>query len=916
MKKQIVSILLVLALCLTLLPQLALRSDAQTRSGVCGANGDNLTWTLDAETGVLTIEGSGRMKNYSYNSPAPWDADTVKRVVLPGGLTSVGDMAFLFCSSLTEIPIPESVTYIGREAFRSCGALVRLELPAGLTDIGQAAFSGCFRLKELTIPEGVTRIGAETFRGCGALEHVTLPDGVMSIGQEAFCQCGSLTELTVPISLTYVGYSAFYECNALTKVCISDLTAWLSVSFGNYYSNPLVYAQSLYLNGAPVTELVIPDDVTHIGAFAFACCGSLTKLTIPAGVTEIGDYAFDACAGLTELTLPNGVTEISSSAFRNCSGLTSVTLPDSVTRIGDDAFSGCAAYREDEANWSDGILYAGNWAIAAKPGLKTAEIKDETVGIAGNAFCSATELTDVTIPESVTCIGELAFSGCVGLTSVTLPESVTYIGRSAFFGCEALHDFTLPQKLEFVGAQAFGGTAFSRDAASWKDGSLCKDNVLLFYNLEESDYGIPDGTYLVADEVFDYDEIGYYQDSYAAQENAQGGCGADAVSEPAQRSAWIEYPDVMPPQIRWPNENVTVYVPASVRQISGSLRNSSCMAVAVLQRFPYQPRVQVDPQNAWYRSDAEGALFSKDGTKLISCPSVRTGVYTVPEHVKTVGEYAFARSELGTVVLPNNVELVEGAAFRGSTAAVFVLSRDCKFVPRGEIDWGMGTWWDVPDETTFDTTLGEGLAYGYGASAPESYALERGYRFHVLPDTFQKDDVFRDVNGSSYYMEPVMWAGRQGVTNGTGEGLFSPQRDCIRAQVVTFLWRANGCPEPVNNTNPFVDVPAEAYYAKAVCWAVEKGITNGIDATHFGAQKTCTRAQVVTFLWRATGCQQPVSDNNPFTDVPGDAWFCTAVLWAVENGITNGVSDTRFAPEKPCARAQVVTFLYRALAQD
>ena len=159
--------------------------------------------------------------------------------------------------------------------------------------------------------------------------------------------------------------------------------------------------------------------------------------------------------------------------------------------------------------------------------------------------------------------------------------------------------------------------------------------------------------------------------------------------------------------------------------------------------------------------------------------------------------------------------------------------------------------------------------------------------------------------------DPIDWAVSNEITNGTSASTFSPEEGCTRAQVVTFLWRAAGQPVPASSTNPFNDVKEGTYYYNAVLWAVEKGITNGTSDTTFSPDETCTRAQIVTFLWRYEGEPAPTSIDNPFTDVKTSAYFGNAVLWAVENGITNGTSATTFAPEDTCTRAQVVTFLYR-----
>ncbi len=181
--------------------------------------------------------------------------------------------------------------------------------------------------------------------------------------------------------------------------------------------------------------------------------------------------------------------------------------------------------------------------------------------------------------------------------------------------------------------------------------------------------------------------------------------------------------------------------------------------------------------------------------------------------------------------------------------------------------------------------------------APEGTALAAGSRF-------------RDVSSTIYYYNAVNWAVEEGITTGTSQETFSPERMCTRAQVVTFLYRMlDGSSS--GSGNPFRDVPGEEYFCGPVLWAVKEGITQGSSAALFSPNRGCTRAQVVTFLWRAAGCPEPQTGVNPFTDVPQREYYHKAVLWAVERGITNGMTPTSFAPERVCTRAQIVTFLYR-----
>lgn len=172
--------------------------------------------------------------------------------------------------------------------------------------------------------------------------------------------------------------------------------------------------------------------------------------------------------------------------------------------------------------------------------------------------------------------------------------------------------------------------------------------------------------------------------------------------------------------------------------------------------------------------------------------------------------------------------------------------------------------------------------------------------------------VFTDVPADAYYADAVSWAVENGITNGTSATTFGPDVSCTRAQMVTFLWRAAGSPEPTTANNPFTDVQAGSYYYDAVLWAVEQGITNGTSATTFSPDATVTRGQTVTFLWRANG--SPAVSGGSFSDVAADAYYADAVAWAVSEGITNGTSSTTFSPDMNCTRAQIVTFMYRDMA--
>ncbi|MBQ1589243.1 MAG: S-layer homology domain-containing protein [Oscillospiraceae bacterium] len=176
--------------------------------------------------------------------------------------------------------------------------------------------------------------------------------------------------------------------------------------------------------------------------------------------------------------------------------------------------------------------------------------------------------------------------------------------------------------------------------------------------------------------------------------------------------------------------------------------------------------------------------------------------------------------------------------------------------------------------------------------------------------------IFSDMPAKDHWShDPIDWAVVNGITSGTSDTTFSPNMTCTRAQIVTFLWRAAGSPEPTTTNHPFADVNPDKYYFKPVLWAAETGITSGASDSTFSPNESCTRAQVVSFLWRFAGCPEPTAATNPFADVPSGKYFTKAVLWAAENGITAGTDNSTFSPDLACTRAQIVTFLYRSLKE-
>ena len=345
-------------------------------------------------------------------------------------VTSIGDFAFRFCTSLTSVVIPDSVTSIGWCAFGYCTSLSSVVIPDSVTSIGDSAFRDCTCLTSVVIPDSVTSIGRSAFWDCTSLSSVVIPDSVTSIGNYAFYSCTGLSSVVIGDSVTSIGDSAFYSCTSLSSAVIGDNVATIGGSafagcsklqFNEYENckylgskdNP--YYALIEVTTQNLSSYTIHGDAKVIAGGAFNGCTSLSSVVIPDSVTSIGDYAFFRCTSLSSVVIPDSVTSIGDDAFRECYSLSSVVIPDSVTSIGDYAFLGCTS-------------------------LSSVVIPDSVTSIGGSAFVRCTSLSSVVIPDSVTFIGEYAFGACTSLSSVVIPDSVTFIGEYAFYWCDILKD--------------------------------------------------------------------------------------------------------------------------------------------------------------------------------------------------------------------------------------------------------------------------------------------------------------------------------------------------------------------------------------------------------------------------------------------------------------------------------------------
>ena len=324
--------------------------------------------------------------------------------------------------------------------------------------------------------------------------------------------------------------------------------------------------------------------------------------------------------------------------------------------------------------------------------------------------------------------------------------------------------------------------------------------------------------------------------------------------------------------------------------------------------FAYCPQlseIRVSEENPYFTA-IDNMLYSKDGTTIHLYPAAAPEIYTLPQGTKTICMGAFSNnSSTRELILPASIEHIESLAFTNSKLLDTVIFTG----PAPEMEEDALR--NADQYITITCYYPENAAGWEDIVRLSAFYGGSWVAYDPTDPPFDTGAPFSDVPYGSWYYESVLWAVENGITNGTTASTFSPNDLCMRAHVVTFLWRAVGCPEPMTETNPFVDVKESDFFYKAVLWAAENDITTGTDTTHFSPYAVCNQAQVVTFLHRTAGSPVPVSESHPFIDVKESDFYYKPTLWAVENGITNGMTTTTFGPDTSCNRAQIVTFMYR-----
>lgn len=821
------------------------------------------------------------------------ECDNLRNLSIPDTVTEIGANAFSKCTEFSLTGLPDGIKSIGAAAFEDCGRIEELVLPETLEHIGEAAFGGTIIDKASFegTPEKWKAIGGD----CGIECEVTFPNHICDFGSSwqydtqkhwQSCSCGKTQnegEHKGDGDTCTVCGAALSE--ALGSGSIDGGLSWsLSRSGALTISGSGKMPDfSSVANAAPwdkqkdkIQSAVIESGVQSISGGAFSGCTALEKVSISDTVAQIDLNAFDGCTALAEFevaadnkafssdggvlfsagkellrcpvgksadyTVPSGTVAIAGGAFKDCAKLESLVIPDSVTAIGKSAFENCAALKRITLPKSIAMLEALTFSGCAS--LAEITLPDGLKALGEKVFSGCAALKSVKIPAEVTVIPTEAFSGCVSLESITIPKSVSHINEHAFDGCTAL------KKVDYLGSD----TDWSQ--VTKETGNNVLDNAEKSFTRTDHEHK--------------------YTDTVIPPTCTERGCTVHLCACGDKRE--------------------DSYTPP----LGHSYRDGICVRCGILD-----PNGDTQHKHDFIPSVTKPTCLTEGFTTYAcSCGECYTKDYVSAVGHKTQLQNAKAAGCMTGGYTGDEVCTFCGKVFKQGSV-IFALGHDpqparVKAPTCNESGYtGDLICMRCGDMTQIGKTVAAAGHKFFGGVC--SVCGAKGAE--AVPE-------FDDVKPGAFYFDAVQWAVKNGITNGTGKSTFSPNDVCSRYQIVMFLWRAAGQPEAKAAVS-FADVkPGDIFY-EAVQWAVERGITKGTSSTSFSPFAPCTRGQIVTFLYRSAG-SPAISGACDFSDVSAGSFCHDAVIWASSEGITKGTSAGRFSPNEGCTRAQVVTFLYRA----
>lgn len=820
----------------------------------------------------------------------------------PEGLTYIGEKAFLNCKGLTAITLPSTVETYGANIFYGCSNVTYVELPQNMEKIPNGLLWSCTGLKRIYIPSSVKEIGNAAFYGSG-LEKLNLPDGLQKIDQWAFCST-KLKEIIIPDSVQTVEYRAFIYCDGVENCVVGSGVKEIGQDAFYFWNNKYEdqtgvmhaktteqakllrysgYGHEILINGAPYTSYFggqfavdgisyMPTSDTTVRVTAISDDAKTETFSIPATVTSEGDGRTYAVTELADRLL-----------FQNQSVLTMLDLPDTIEKTGDRTFDqmfNVRTFGKLPANlksvgyqsfgylgWErqlelNGQIPAWQTDVLDIPG--SIEFMDQCA-FAGNRYKT------INVGEGITYLSYYALSGNKEATRINLPSTLTRLEESSVAFCDNA-TVNLPENLEYIGKQAFNGTPVGETIT------------------------LPDNVSFVGDQAF-----GAYV--YNADYTAQYWVGPTTIYLNGKLS----------------NIGARVFRPdAKVIAVLNSQRNK----VAGFTDLDELPTVIWDGKTDIGYNDGscipEGVTVTLSGNVTVDGKLCIEGKLIVPFDAKlTITGNAVIVGEDNIVYAGCKHEHVKEnivPATCTEDGSKTVVCEDCGETISTEVipatGHSFGEWTVTKEATCFED--GEETRTCSVCQAVETRPI------FANPDHCPSK-AFTDLDAKAWYHEGVDYVLTNGLMNGVGGGKFEPDGQLTRAQLVTVLYRAAGEPDTGKQVNPFTDVPDDTWYTKAVIWAANNGIVNGVAKNTFAPDDSITREQIAAMLYRYAGAEAAKEDKlSAFPDAAKTSdWAKEALNWAVASGLINGVADANgtasLEPQATATRAQIATILMRWL---
>ena len=668
------------------------------------------------------------------------------------------------------------------------------------------------------------------------------------------------SEQTIPYE-----YTVSDEEVTITKYLGSDETVNVPAEIDG---KPVVaMAIGAFAKNEVIKTVVLPDSIKTIGQSAFAGCANLERINVE-NVTSFGPYAFFECAALKNVEFNDTIETLPVYLFSECSSLESVKLPKALKALSNHLFDACENLKSVDIPSEVTLIDRSAFENA---GIETIVIPDSVKEIGDYAFENA-PLTSVSFGKNVEKFGSLVFWGCNKLTNIVIPDKVTEIPYGTFFNCTALSTVTIGRNVTAIDDTAFKNcTAAIRGYSDSPAFAYAKANNISFSCIEH--------IFTAGDKVeATCTEKGYTTYTCACGESYKG----DYVDALGHKTEVKNAKDATCTDAGYTGDKVCKVCKETIEKGSvinalGHKYDKGVCTVCGEKDPNYKPPTPPIHTHTIVIDQAVAPTCTKTGITEGKHCSVCKAIIVAQQEIKALGH------------TPEEVAAVAATCTTDGMTAGTKCSV-CGTVLSGcEVVKALGHKFE------------NGVCTVCGEKDPN----------YVPPVV----NPFKDVEKSSPYYDAIIWAADKGVTTGKTADTFGINDGCTRAQIVTFLYRAAGSPAVKADTvNPFTDVSKDSVYYNAILWAVEKGITKGTTETTFDPNAVCTRGQIVTFLFRASGDEKVATGTN-FADVASGSYCADAVAWAVANDVTNGFADGTFRPEATCTRGQAVTFIYRALAK-